>query len=149
MTSLLLLLVSISATGTTARNIKTTTPLMGWNSYNHYNCAPTEAIIKANAKGLIDTGLAKLGYTYVTPDCGWMTNRRNPATGELVWDPKTFPSGGKSLGDYIHGLGLKFGLYSGAGYYQCGSTDLPASLGELHQSYRLVLPECNTTCIAR
>ncbi|CAN8102667.1 unnamed protein product [Discula destructiva] len=33
------------------------------------------------------------------------------------------------LGAYIHNLGLKFGVYSGAGHFQCGSTDQPASLG--------------------
>jgi alpha-galactosidase len=113
-----------------ARDVKTTTPLMGWNSYNAYGCdnpGPTETIIKANAQGLIALGLHELGYTYVTPDCGWDSNFRDSA-GRQVWNATRFPSGGKALGDYIHGLGLKFGVYSGAGYYQCGSTDLPASL---------------------
>lgn len=118
--------------GVSAASTKRWTPLMGWNSYNKYNCNPTEAIIKENAKGLVDLGLGKLGYTYVTPDCGWMTSTRDVSTSQLVWDSKLFPSGGKALGDYIHGLGLDFGLYSGAGYFQCGSENpkLPASLGE-------------------
>ncbi|KAL7625540.1 hypothetical protein AAE478_004760 [Parahypoxylon ruwenzoriense] len=104
------------------------TPPMGWNSYNYYNCNPSEDIMKTNARGLVDLGLADLGYVYVTTDCGWMARDRD-SEGRLQWDAALFPSGGKALGDYIHGLGLKFGLYSGAGYYQCGSTDLPASLG--------------------
>ncbi|KAI0119863.1 carbohydrate-binding module family 35 protein [Daldinia grandis] len=107
---------------------KTMAPPMGWNSYNHYNCYPSEEIMKANAQGLVDLGFADLGYTYVTTDCGWMSRDRD-SEGRLQWNATLFPSGGKDLGDYIHGLGLKFGLYSGAGYYQCGSTDLPASLG--------------------
>lgn len=102
---------------------------MGWNSYNYYGCSPNETIIKANAAGLVDLGFHDAGYDFVTPDCGWSATYRNSTTGELVWDPDWFPSGGNALSDYVHGLGLKFGMYSGAGYYQCGSTDQPASLG--------------------
>ncbi|XXG99926.1 centromere/microtubule-binding protein cbf5 [Hypoxylon texense] len=107
---------------------KSETPPMGWNSYNYYNCYPSEEIMKTNAQGLVDLGLADLGYVYVTTDCGWMSRDRD-SEGRLQWNSTLFPSGGPALGEYIHGLGLKFGLYSGAGYYQCGSTDLPASLG--------------------
>jgi hypothetical protein len=40
---------------------------------------------------------------------------------QLVWNPRPI----------LHGLGLRFGVYSGGGYYQCGSTDLPASVGNM------------------
>lgn len=108
--------------------VRTSTPPMGWNSYNAYNCNPTEDIMKTNAQALVSSGLSKFGYTYVTTDCGWASSSRNQQ-GRLQWDTSKFPSGGKELGDFLHGLGLKFGVYSGAGYYQCGSTDVPASLG--------------------
>ncbi|KAM7210946.1 glycoside hydrolase [Rhypophila decipiens] len=101
---------------------------MGWNSYNNYGCNPSEQIMKTNAQGLVNQGLDKLGYTYVTTDCGWNANHRDSSQ-RLVWNPTLFPSGGKALCNYIHGLGLKCGLYSGGGYFQCGSTDQPASLG--------------------
>ena len=107
---------------------KQSTPPMGWNSYNYYNCNPSEEIIKTNAEALVSSGLAALGYDYVTTDCEWMSRDRDKE-GRLQWNETLFPSGGKALGAYIHDLGLKFGLYSGAGYYQCGSVDLPASLG--------------------
>jgi alpha-galactosidase len=106
----------------------TATPQMGWNSYNAYNCNPNEAVVKENAQGLLDTGLAAAGYRFVTPDCGWNAPGRD-AQGRLQWDTRLFPSGGAALGEFIHGLGLKFGLYGGGGYFQCGSEDLPASLG--------------------
>jgi alpha-galactosidase len=102
---------------------------MGWNSYNSYNCLPTEAKIKSSAQNLVDLGLVDLGYNFATVDCGWNSRDRD-AEGRLQWNETLFPSGGKALGDYLHDLGLGFGLYSGAGYWQCGSTDLPASLGE-------------------
>ncbi|KAJ4350896.1 hypothetical protein N0V95_004344 [Ascochyta clinopodiicola] len=101
---------------------------MGWNSYNSYNCFPSEDKIKHSTDGLIALGLDKLGYKFITVDCGWPSRDRT-LDGRLQWNETLFPSGGKALGDYIHNLGLDFGLYSGAGYLQCGSTDLPASLG--------------------
>jgi hypothetical protein len=36
--------------------------------------------------------------------------------GNLVPKASTFPSGIKALADYIHGKGLKLGIYSDAGY---------------------------------
>jgi len=121
-----------------ATNVKPKTPIMGWNSYNAYNCNPTQNIIESNARGLVDRGLSKLGYEYVTPDCGWMTTSRN-ASGQLQWNRTTFPSGGEGLGKFLHDLGLKFGLYSGGGYFQCGSKDLPASLGMLDSFQSLLV----------
>ncbi|KAF1966476.1 alpha-galactosidase precursor [Bimuria novae-zelandiae CBS 107.79] len=112
----------------TAKNVKSPTPPMGWNTYNAYNCNPSEDRVKLNAQGLIDLGLNKLGYNIVTPDCGWNARSRD-SSHRLQWNTTLFPSGGKALGEYLHGLGLKFGLYSGAGYLQCGSTDIPGSLG--------------------
>ncbi|KAL2126428.1 hypothetical protein VTI74DRAFT_930 [Chaetomium olivicolor] len=103
---------------------------MGWNRYNYYNCFPNETIIKSNADGLITSGLAALGYRMVTTDCGWPAADRDIA-GKLQFNPNLFPSGGAALGRYLHGRGLKFGLYSGGGYYQCGGdAHVPASLGK-------------------
>ncbi|KAL8306437.1 hypothetical protein RB597_003043 [Gaeumannomyces tritici] len=104
------------------------TPPMGWNSYNTFGCSPSEEHIKTSARGLVDLGFRDLGYKTVTVDCGW-NGRDRDAQGRLQWNETRFPSGGRALGDFVHGLGLRFGLYSGAGYLQCGSTDLPASLG--------------------
>lgn len=126
---MLLLTITISFGGLAAAiDYKKPTPVMGWNSYNHYGCSPDQTIMETNAKGLVDLGLSNLGYQYVTTDCGWNADSRS-SSGELQWNSTLFPDGGVALGEYIHGLGLKFGVYSGGGYYQCGSTDLPASLG--------------------
>jgi alpha-galactosidase len=66
---------------------------MGWNSYNAYGCdnpRPSETIIKTNAQGLVNLGLAKLGYTYVKPDCGWDSNFRD-SSGQKVWNFNKVP----------------------------------------------------------
>ncbi|KAH6632928.1 glycoside hydrolase superfamily [Boeremia exigua] len=126
--SLSLLLTAALVAPSLAKTVRSPTPPMGWNSYNSYSCSPSEEKIKHSTDGLIALGLDKLGYNFITVDCGWPSRDRSPE-GKLQWNETLFPSGGKALGDYIHGLGLDFGLYSGAGYLQCGSTDLPASLG--------------------
>ncbi|KAH8719190.1 alpha-galactosidase precursor [Phaeosphaeriaceae sp. PMI808] len=128
MGSALLLILAHLAHMAAAKTVRSPLPPMGWNSYNTWSCSPSEAKIKQSAEGLIKLGLDKVGYNFVTVDCGWNSRDRD-AQGRLQWNSALFPSGGKALGDFIHGLGLDFGLYSGAGYLQCGSTDLPGSLG--------------------
>ncbi|KAL6153949.1 hypothetical protein ACJQWK_01422 [Exserohilum turcicum] len=126
--SLLLVAPLLFALQAAARRARSPTPPMGWNSYNTWNCLPTEEKIHQSARGLVDLGFADVGYSFVTVDCGWNTHERD-AEGRLQWNETLFPSGGKALGDFLHGLGLEFGLYSGAGYLQCGDESLPASLG--------------------
>lgn len=132
--ALALLLLLRHATGTHGKLLKAPTPPMGWNTYNAYSCSPSEQIVKLNAQGLIDLGLYDLGYDIVTVDCGWpraeSQGGRDGETGKLVWNETLFPTGPAELGEWLHGKGLKFGVYSGAGYLQCGSQDIPASLGE-------------------
>jgi alpha-galactosidase len=46
-------------------------------------------------------------------DCGWQGKARN-SSGGFTWDTNVLPSGPAALGSYLHGLGLKFGVYSDA-----------------------------------
>jgi alpha-galactosidase len=100
-------------------------PAMGWNSWNHFGCGVSEALVKETAQALVLSGLATAGYKYVNIDDCWQHSR--DAQGNIVADPDAFPSGMKALADYVHGLGLKFGLYSDAGYFTCAGR--PGSLG--------------------
>ncbi|KAM3574912.1 hypothetical protein VYU27_003138 [Nannochloropsis oceanica] len=102
------------------------TPAMGFNTWNKFGCNIDEALLKETAQLLIDTGLKDKGYSYVNLDDCWMERNRT-ADGRLVEDPIKFPSGLKALGEYLHGLGFKFGIYSSAGYATCEK--YPASLG--------------------
>jgi alpha-galactosidase len=58
------------------------------------------------------------GYKYIIIDDGWEAHHRD-AHQDLVADPKKFPHGIKALADYIHSLGLKFGIYNCAGTMTC------------------------------
>ncbi|WMV33711.1 hypothetical protein MTR67_027096 [Solanum verrucosum] len=94
------------------------TPQMGWSTWNFFACNINETVIKETADALISTGLASLGYTYVNIDDCWSRSTRN-LKGEMIPDPKTFPSGIKALADYVHSKGLKLGVYSDAGIFTC------------------------------
>ena len=52
--------------------------------------------------------------------------------GKLQPDPKRFPSGIPALADYVHKLGLKFGIYEDYGNYTCGG--YPGVLGHMQVS---------------
>jgi len=99
---------------------------MGWNSWNHYGCNINEEIIRKTAEKVVSSGLKNVGYNYINIDDCWQIER-DPQTKKIIADPKTFPSGMKNLSDYVHSLGLNFGLYSDAGFNTCAGR--PGSLG--------------------
>jgi alpha-galactosidase len=101
------------------------TPPMGWNSWNIYACDINENLVKEVAKAMVDRGLRDAGYEYVVIDDCWHGLR--DSLGFITADPVKFPSGIKALSDYIHSLGLKFGIYSDAGWKTCGGR--PGSRG--------------------
>src|SRR5881397_1331029 len=87
------------------------TPPMGWNSWNTFQTNINEQLVRDMADVLVSSGMKDAGYVYLVLDDGWMAMERDPRTGDLVPDPKKFPHGMKSLIDYVHAKGLKFGLY--------------------------------------
>jgi alpha-galactosidase len=91
------------------------TPPMGWNSGNHYGCKVTEAIVKEQAHAMANNGMKAAGYEYVNVDDCWQGKR--DAKG-FIHTNSRFPDM-KALGDYIHNLGLKFGIYSSPGPKTC------------------------------
>ena len=93
------------------------TPPMGWNSCNKFACNVSEDLIKQMADAMVSTGMKDAGYEYIVIDDCWQVDR--DADGNIVADPKRFPSGIKALADYVHSKGLKFGLYSDAGTGTC------------------------------
>ena len=92
-------------------------PAMGWNSWNAFGSANTEALTKIMADKVIELGLDKLGYKYIVLDDGCYKPAR--VGGKLSNEPVKFPSGFKSLSDYVHAKGLKFGMYNDIGTNLC------------------------------
>lgn len=103
------------------------TPPMGWNSWNAFRLDINENRIRSVADSISSNGMKAAGYQYVVVDAGWKNPSRS-SDGQLIPDPIKFPSGMKSLADYIHSKGLLFGLYTDAGDEDCDSAG-PGSKG--------------------
>lgn len=113
------------------KNLFAPTPPMGWNSYDYYDTTVNEVQVKANADYMA-AHLKGYGWEYVVVDIQWYAHRPDrmrehyqyipfePFTmdtySRLLPDTERFPSSmdGKGFGplaDYIHNLGLKFGIH--------------------------------------
>ncbi len=104
------------------------TPPMGWNSWDCFGPTVTEQEVKANAVYMADH-LKEFGWQYVVVDIRWYVendkahgyNEKDPVMtvdeyGRLLPAVNRFPSsaagkGFRPLADYVHGLGLKFGIH--------------------------------------
>jgi alpha-galactosidase len=106
------------------------TPPLGWNSWNAWGNTVTAERVLASADGMVKSGLARQGYTYINIDDVWEAGNepgpsgrgRNPAAardekGEIKSNAN-FPDM-KGLVDRIHALGLKAGIYSSPGPTTC------------------------------
>ncbi|MBL7106179.1 MAG: NPCBM/NEW2 domain-containing protein [Phycisphaerae bacterium] len=105
------------------------TPPMGWNSWNCWGCAVDDEKVRATAKAIVDSGLINHGWSYVNIDDCWMVklNSDDPIVGGKTRDEngmiltnEKFPDM-QALTGYIHGLGLKVGLYTSPGPFTCQS----------------------------
>lgn len=105
------------------------TPPMGWNSWNKFACNITEDLVRKEADAMVSSGMKAAGYQYIVIDDCWQKSR--DVDGNIQADAERFPSGIKALADYVHGKGLKFGLYSDAGSATCGGR--PGSAGHEFQ----------------
>jgi alpha-galactosidase len=153
--SMIFVLTSASASllaqeGKLSVNTLTPTPPMGWNSWNKFACNVSEDLIRQMADAMVKSGMKDAGYQYIVIDDCWQVARDKD--GNIIADPQRFPSGIKALADYIHSLGLKFGIYSDAGSNTCAGR--PGGLGHEYQDARqyaawsvdyLKYDWCNTT----
>lgn len=113
------------------KNLCAPTPPMGWNSYDYYDTTVTEADVRANANYMAKN-LKAYGWEYIIVDIQWYAKKAGSMRSlfqyipfselemdeysRLLPDPERFPSsadgnGFRPLADYIHSLGLKFGIH--------------------------------------
>lgn len=131
------------------------TPPVGWNSWGGHMLTVTDQVMRKAADMIVDKGLADVGFQYVSIDDCWM--RMDPEkfatrdearkrkhegfdfdglVGEVrdaqgnILPNRNFPDM-KAMTGYIHGCGLKAGLYSSPGPYTC--QDFAGSFGHERQ----------------
>jgi alpha-galactosidase len=103
-------------------------PPMGWNSWDAYGLTITEQQFRRNVQWF-DHHLKSYGWKYVVIDEGWYLQHPENAAikgadqgytldsyGRYLPAPNRFDSsaggqGLKALGDYVHSLGLQFGIH--------------------------------------
>lgn len=94
-------------------------PLMGWSSWNTYGFQINDSVIKVQADAMVALGFKDCGYNHINIDDGFFGGRDE--SGKLLIHSTRFPNGLRPLVDYIHGKGLKAGIYSDAGRNTCAS----------------------------
>ena len=102
-------------------------PPMGWNSWDCFGAAVTEDAVRANAEYMAKH-LRPFGWEYVVVDIQWyqptatthayepFSDVRMDGFGRLLPAENRFPSaaggaGFRPLADYVHALGLRFGIH--------------------------------------
>jgi len=94
------------------------TPPMGWNSWNCWGVTIDQDKMLNAGRVFVQKGLVNYGWSYIDIDDGWASPVRKP-NGEVTTNNK-FPNI-KGLGDSLHKMGLKFGIYSSPGPATCGN----------------------------
>jgi alpha-galactosidase len=89
-----------------------TTPFMGWSTWSFDGGYPTQANIETQAN-VVASKLKSYGYNYILLDDHYYLN---PGTtvdqyGRWVVNSAQFPNGIAGIANYVHSLGLKFGIY--------------------------------------
>ncbi len=103
------------------------TPPMGWNSWNCWATSVDEQKVEAAADAMVKTGLINHGWTYINIDDSWSINpySNNPMISGTARDKNGMINSNKKFPDmsaltkYIHGKGLKAGIYSSPGPLTC------------------------------
>ena len=101
------------------------TPVMGWSTWSFLRLGADTAQVEGEASAMVSTGLAAAGYQYINVDDGWYQcpGPQGPnvdGNGRWVVNTASYPDVGsengiQALAAYVHGLGLKFGIYETPG----------------------------------
>ncbi|SHF71210.1 alpha-galactosidase [Bacteroides luti] len=106
------------------------TPPMGWNSWNCFANEVSADKVKRAVNAMVKSGLINHGWTYINIDDFWENHRDSKDStlrgklrdeaGNII--PNSRFGDMKALADYVHGKGLKIGLYSSPGPWTCGGS---------------------------
>lgn len=110
------LLTSMIPVVVSLENGLATTPPMGWLAWERFRCNTdcandphnciSERLFRQMADLIVSDGYRDAGYSYINVDDCWLSHKRD-RHGRLQADAQRFPSGMKSLADYVHSKGKK------------------------------------------
>ncbi len=85
------------------------TPPIGWNGWNSWARNIDQEKVIASADAMVKMGLNQHGWTYINIDDAWQGQRGGQFN--AIQPNEKFPKFTEMI-DYVHGLGLKVGVYS-------------------------------------
>lgn len=85
------------------------TPPIGWNGWNSWARNIDQEKVIASADAMVKMGLNQHGWTYINIDDAWQGQRGGQFN--AIQPNEKFPKFTEMI-DYVHGLGLKIGVYS-------------------------------------
>lgn len=96
------------------------TPPLAYSTWNYFNDAINDTLVRELADALVSTGLAEVGYKTVNIDAGYLIHERDPQTQRLQVNRTKFPHGMRPLADYLGAKGMGLGVYTDHGNGSCG-----------------------------
>jgi len=93
-------------------------PVMGFNTWNAFQCNIDQDLVVDTAKLMNSLGLRALGYEHIDLDDCWAEKNRT-SSGELTPDNVRFSKGFNWLTDQVHSMGMKAGIYCDSGWFTC------------------------------
>lgn len=108
---------SEDVTLTVSSSLQHPVPFMGWLSWNSVQGNISQSIIEQAVELFQNKGLYECGWNHIMMDDLWQGTRK--ADGTPQPNASRFPNGLKTVADYVHKNGMKFGLYTDAADRTC------------------------------
>lgn len=108
---------SEDVTLTVSSSLQHPVPFMGWLSWNSVQGNISQKIIEQAVELFQNKGLYECGWNNIMMDDLWQGTRK--ADGTPQPNASRFPNGLKTVADYVHQNGMKFGLYTDAADRTC------------------------------
>lgn len=108
---------SEDVTLTVSSSLQHPVPFMGWLSWNSVQGNISQKIIEQAVELFQNKGLYECGWNHIMMDDLWQGTRKTDGTPQP--NASRFPNGLKTVADYVHKNGMKFGLYTDAADRTC------------------------------
>jgi alpha-galactosidase len=108
---------SEDVTLTVSSSLQHPVPFMGWLSWNSVQGNISQKIIEQAVELFQNKGLYECGWNHIMMDDLWQGTRKTDGTPQP--NASRFPNGLKTVADYVHQNGMKFGLYTDAADRTC------------------------------
>lgn len=108
---------SEDVTLTVSSTLQHPVPFMGWLSWNSVQGNISQKIIEQAVELFQNKGLYECGWNHIMMDDLWQGTRKTDGTPQP--NASRFPNGLKTVADYVHQNGMKFGLYTDAADRTC------------------------------